>query len=80
MLPLCGHSICRKCLNEKPKKEEFECPLCQKRYIINETNQFPINESLLHMISFLKKKKKKKKTPKSAKLLQKISSRNINLN
>ena len=75
MLPLCGHSLCKECLEKISKGSEFRCFLCETTYKYSAKEQFPVNESLLHMISFLKKDKLKAQTPSSSKIPRQVPSK-----
>ena len=52
MLPNCGHSLCRQCLEIKKSIPLFKCPQCMIEYSPSNIGKFPVNMSLLCMIEF----------------------------
>jgi hypothetical protein len=77
MLPFCGHSLCKKCLEQKAESTNFQCLLCGSNYQFKSIDHFPINESLLHIISYIDKDKNKLSTatPTSSQFIQRVPSK-----
>ena len=77
MLPQCGHSLCHQCLQHQPLNKEFSCVLCSMVYLNSAKNDFPVNESLLELISSNNKELKTKESTKINNSMEKDQNKNI---
>jgi len=61
ILPQCGHTFCKECLNIILNDKEITCPECKQTFLLssNDIKSLPRNRALLDMIVFSENKEKK---------------------